>query len=294
MALPDASLRPADGRPWTGAQAAAAGLELMGARPSIPRYLRQLWDRREFALLVPLGDLRQRNMDTVLGSAWHVLNPLFQAGIYYLLFGILLDQRSSVEDYPVWLIIGLFVFGFTQKSLQSSSRTIVSRVAMLRSLNFPAAVLPIAMNISELLAHLPAVGVMLAFVVASGHRPSLAWLVLVPLTLVQTLMNVGMSLIVARLTVHFRDLDHMLTHLVRMWFYFSGVLFAIDLAPVGWMRTTLTVNPPYVLISLARDALLEGSVDPARVGLAVAWAVGLFLAGFLFFHRFEGRYSGAA
>jgi teichoic acid transport system permease protein len=292
VAVPN--VRPAGQRPWTGAEAAAAGLALMGARPSIPRYVRQLWDRREFAMLVPLGDLRQRNMDTVLGSAWHVLNPLFQAGIYYLLFGILLDQRAAVANYPVWLIIGLFVFGFTQKSLQSSSRTIVSRVAMLRSLNFPAAILPIAMNISELLAHLPAIGVMLVFVLVSGIRPSVSWLLLVPLTLVQAMMNVGLSLIVARLTVHFRDLDHMLTHLVRMWFYFSGVLFAIDLAPVGWMRTLLTVNPPYVFISIARDALLEGRVDPARVGLAAAWATGLFVLGFLFFHRFEGRYSGAA
>jgi teichoic acid transport system permease protein len=140
-----------------------------------------LWARREFALLVPLGEMRQRNMDTLLGSSWHVLNPLFQAGIYYLLFGVLLQQRVGVENYPAWLIIGLFLFGLTQKSVQSSARIIVTKAGMLRSLNFPAGILPISVNLAELLAFIPAAAVLLFVVVATGERPALVWVLLIPL-----------------------------------------------------------------------------------------------------------------
>lgn len=280
--------------PWTADEARAAGLTEMGRRPPLRAYLSLLWSRREFALLVPLGEMRQRNMDTLLGGSWHVLNPLFQAGIYYLLFGVLLQQRGGVENYPAWLIVGLFLFGLTQKSIQSSTRIIVTKAAMLRSLNFPAGILPISVNLSELLAFLPAVAVMLFVVLVTGEPPSLLWILLVPLIALQFVMNLGLSLTVSRLTVHFRDLDNILTHLLRMWMYFSGVLFPIDAAPEGWIREVLRINPPHTFLATARGLLLDGTLDVRSATLAAGWAVLAFVGGLLFFHRYEGRYSNVA
>ena len=279
---------------WTADEARAAGLLEMGRRPPLGAYLRSLWGRREFALLVPLGEMRQRNMDTLLGGSWHILNPLFQAGIYYLLFGVLLQQRGGIDNYPAWLIIGLFLFGLTQKSVQSSARIIVTKAAMLRSLNFPAAILPISVNLSELLAFLPAVLVMLFIVLVTGEPFSLMWLLLVPLVVLQVMMNLGLSLIVARLTVHFRDLDNILNHLLRMWMYFSGVLFSIELAPEGWIRELLRLNPPHTFLATARGLLMDGTLDLRSALLATGWSVLALVAGVLFFHRYEGRYSNVA
>ncbi len=288
---------PGSGTPpmaWTASEARAAGLIEMGQRPPLRAYLRALWGRREFALLVPLGEMRQRNMDTLLGGSWHVLNPLFQAGIYYLLFGVLLQQRGGIDNYPAWLIIGLFLFGLTQKSIQSSARIIVTKAAMLRSLNFPAGILPLSVNLSELLAFLPAVSVVLGVVVVTGEGPALAWLLLVPLIVLQFMMNLGLSLIVSRMTVHFRDLDNLLNHLLRMWMYFSGVLFPIELAPEGWIREVLRINPPHTFLATARGLLLDGALDVRSAVLAAGWAVAALVVGVLFFHRYEGRYSNVA
>ncbi len=281
-------------RAWTGAEALAAGLRPMGVRPPLRSYLVSLWSRREFALLVPLGDMRQRSMDTVLGGAWHLLNPLFQAGVYFLLFGVILQQRVGIENYAAWLIVGLFVFAFTQKAVQSSSRIIVAKAQMLRSLNFPAAILPLSVNLSELLAHLPALVVMVALVLATGVAPAATWLLLPLVTVLQLVFNLGLSLVVARLTVHFRDMDHLLTHLLRIWFYFSGILFPVTLAPEGPLRTLLTVNPPHTFIAVARGLLLDGRVDVVALTWAGGWTAVSIVAGGLWFHRHEGRYANAA
>jgi teichoic acid transport system permease protein len=283
-----------EARRWTAADAERAGLRPMGVRPQLRDYLPELWARREFALLVPLGDMRQRSMDTVLGGAWHLLNPLIQAGIYYLLFGVILRQRGEVDNYAAWLIIGLFVFAFTQKSVQSSSRIIVAKAQMLRSLNFPAAILPMSVNLSELLAHLPALVVMVGVVLATGVTPEVTWLLLPLVTGLQLVFNLGLSLAVARLTVHFRDMDHLLTHVLRLWFYFSGILFPVTLAPEGPLRTLLTINPPHTFIAVARGLLLEGRIDGPALSLAVMWTLASLVIGGLWFHRFEGRYANAA
>ena len=281
-------------RAWTGDEAARAGLRRMGVRPPLRDYLAGLWSRREFAVLVPLGDMRQRSMDTALGGAWHLLNPLIQAGIYYLLFGVILQQRGGIENYAAWLIVGLFTYAFTQKAVQSSSRIIVAKAQMLRSLNFPAAILPISVNLSELLAHLPALLVMVGLVAATGVAPAATWLLIPALTGLQLLFNLGLSLMTARLTVHFRDMDHLLSHLLRIWFYFSGILFPVTLAPEGILRTLLTVNPPHTFIAVARGLLLDGRVDGTALAWAVGWTALSVLAGGVWFHRHEGRYANAA
>ena len=274
-------------------QVRADGLRQMGVRPSLLEYLGQLWDRREFALIAPLGELRQRNMNTALGSSWHLLNPLFQALIYYALFGVVLDTRGGIENYAVWMIVGLITFSYTQKVVASASGIIVQRVTMLRTLRFPAAILPISVTVGELLAHLPAMVVMLG-IALTAYSLSTGWLLLVPILVLQTLFSLGLGLLVARLTVHFHDFSQLLGHLLKMWLLGSGVLFSFDDAPEGLLRSTLEANPAYVFIDLTRSALFEGSVTAGRLREAVLWAVGTFVVGLLFFHRYEGRYGSAS
>ena len=270
-----------------------SGLRQMGLRPGLAEYLGQLWGRREFALLVPLGELRQRNMNTVLGSLWHVLNPLFQALIYYFLFGVVLDTRGGIENYAVWLIVGLITFTYTQKSIASASNVIIQRVAMLRTLNFPAGILPVSVVIGELLAHLPALLVML-LIVATAYPVSPVWALVLLVVVLQTLFNLGLGMIVARLTVHFHDFSQLLGHLLKMWLLASGVLFPFDNAPEGIVRDSLEANPAYVFIRMTRDLLFDQTIARADLTAALAWSFGMLVVGFLFFHRYEGRYSNAA
>jgi teichoic acid transport system permease protein len=284
---------PAVTRPWTAAEARAAGLRELSRRPGIGEYLRLLWGRREFALLAPLGELRQRNMNTVFGSLWHVMNPLFQAAIYYFLFGVVLDSRGGIENFAVWLIIGLITFGLTQKIVASCSDIIVNRLAMLRTLNFPAGILPISVTLGELIAHGPALLVVLA-VALTVATPSSAWLLVIPIVLLQTVMSLGIGLVAARITVHFRDFSQILGHLLKMWLFASGVIFPIDGAPEGWIRDTLQANPAHVFIELTRGALLDGALPDGMLRLAVIYTAVAFVLGAFFFHRYEGRYSSAA
>ena len=278
--------------PSSGSQSEGQ-LMRMGMRPTIPEYIGQLWGRREFALLVPLGELRQRNMNTVLGGLWHVLNPLFQALIYYFLFGVVLDTRGSIDNYAVWLVVGLITFTYTQKSVGSASGIIIQRVAMLRTLTFPAGILPISVTLGEFLAHGPALLVML-IIAASVYVPGPAWLLVLPIVLLQTLFNLGLGFFVARLTVHFHDFSQLLGHLLKMWLLASGVMFSFQEAPDGLVRDLLEANPGYIFVKLTRDVVFEGVIDPQYLRSALIWSLGTLAVGFLFFHRYEGRYSNAA
>lgn len=245
-------------------------LKRIGTKPSLLDYVRDAWSRREFAITVALGELRAQNQNTVLGSIWHLLNPLLLAAVYFFIFGIVLGRAGSESNYPAFLIIGIFVFHFSQKVMIGGTRVIISNAKMIQNINFPRALLPTASVLQETFAQVPAIVAMLAIVVLTGERPLVTWVILLPLLLLQTVWNLGFALVLARLTFHFRDTEFIFPYLLRIWFYTSGVFFGVEevakrLRDNGLFGDIITylyaVNPMYGFIRLSRGAIMDGTTE---------------------------------
>lgn len=272
-------------------------LQRLGVRPPLRAYLRDVWRRRDFARAIAEGEVRGQNMDTVLGNLWHVLNPLMLAGVYVLIFGVLLEGAGlnrGVENFPVFIVIGVFVFHYSQKSIISGAKSIVANEGLIRSIRFPRAILPISTVLGQSFAFVPSILVMLVIALARGELPNIAWLLLVPLFLVQTIFNIGAAFIVARLTDLFRDLQNVLPYVFRLLFYLSGVLYSVDrFIDHGPVRELFNFNPFFVWVTLWRGPIMD-EMDVLEPRLAVIGACGallLLVVGFVFFRAGEHRYG---
>ena len=124
--------------------AAQQGLELSGARPTLGHYLASLWQRRHF--IVGYATARNVSMYTAarLGQLWQVLTPLLNAFVYYLIFGLLFEAARGVEHYIAFLVAGVFVFAFTERSIVVGSTVMRANLPLIRALYFPRASLPLA------------------------------------------------------------------------------------------------------------------------------------------------------
>jgi teichoic acid transport system permease protein len=102
--------------------AADNGLKPSAQRPGLIEYLGQLWQRRHF--IVAYATARNVSMytDARLGQVWQVLTPLLNCAVYYLIFGILFKAQRGVDHYIAFLVIGVFIFTFTERSLLVGSR----------------------------------------------------------------------------------------------------------------------------------------------------------------------------
>lgn len=270
-----------------------AGLVKLGQPPRLGAYLRSMWARREFATAVPIGQLRAQNFDTLLGAFWHLLNPLFLAGVYYLVFGLMLNTRQGTDNFIAFLTIGVFVFYFTSKCITTGATSITRNLGLIRSINFPRAILPLSSVIGEVLAFIPAIAVMLVIAVVTGESPHLTWLLLIPIFAVQFLFNLGAAFILARLSDHFLDVQQFLPYIIRIWMYVSGVFYAVDTYienPV--YNVILKLNPALVFITLVRDAILHNSASTWQNWvIASTWAVLALGGGFWFFKSKERAYG---
>jgi teichoic acid transport system permease protein len=240
--------------------AARHGLKLSGARPSLTRYLVTLWQRRHF--ITGYATARNVSMYTEarLGQVWQVLTPLLNAGVYYLVFGLLFQAARGVQHYPAFLVTGVFVFAFTERSIVTGSNVMRANLQLIRALYFPRASLPLAYVLVELQQMLVGMVVLFVIQLVSGEPLTWYWFLLIPAVVLQTMFNTGAALVVARLGGSVQDVSELIPFFLRITRYFCGVMYMVTTLPASvpiWAQKVLSLNPPAVYISLARVALMQ-------------------------------------
>ena len=263
----------------------------LSSSQTIVGYLRELWSRREFAVVVPAFDVRIQNMDSALGQVWHLINPMLIVSIYYLIFGVVLDIQRG-EDYLGFLVIGVLLFQLTQRIVQDAALIVRRNEALIRTVQFPRGLLPISAVTGQTFAFLPTIGVLFCFLLITGIWPTTTWLLFLPILLAQVVISAGLAFVSARIGFTIADLAQILPHLFRILFYLSGVLFAVDdFVSNDTIRNLFAINPLYDIITVARWSLMGTNLPPAALIGFLAWVVLLPPVGLFFFRAGETRYG---
>jgi teichoic acid transport system permease protein len=242
--------------------AARYGLRSSSARPGFVSYLRLVWQRRHFILAYATARNVSMYTEARLGQLWQVLTPLLNSAVYYLIFGVIFQANRGIEHYTAYLVIGVFIFSFTERSIVVGSTVMRANIALIRALHFPRACLPLAYVLVEFEQLLVSLVVVFAIVMGTGEPLTWYWLLLIPALLLQAMFNVGASLMMARLGAGAQDFSQLIPFLTRVWRYFCGVMYSITSLPSyatlpQWAKDFISLNPAAVYISLARYALME-------------------------------------
>ena len=151
-------------------------LTRVGSRPNFLDYLVQLWDLRQFIFYDARARVQSGTRRDRLGSAWLLLNPVFNGLTYFLIFGLLLNTSKGIENFVGYLVVGIFMFQFSSGAITSGARSIRNNKSMVQAFNFPRAALPIGANVRELLSAVPLILAMLLIVVVLPPAEEITWL----------------------------------------------------------------------------------------------------------------------
>ncbi len=246
--------------------AAQHELKLSGARPSLREYIATLWQRRHFIWGFATARSVSMYTEARLGQLWQVLTPLLNAGVYWLIFGMLFQASRGVQNYPAFLLAGVFVFAFTERSIVTGSNVMRANLQLIRALYFPRASLPLAYVLVELQQMMLGMVVLIPIMLFTGEPVSWYWFLLIPAVALQTAFNIGAALIVARLGGSLADVSELIPFMLRISRYFCGVMYMITLLPAHvplWGLKVLSLNPPAVL-HLAGPRRADADVPPER------------------------------
>lgn len=274
------------------------GLRAAGELPSLPAYARQLWAYRHFIFSYANARVSSSLGKTRLGRLWQVLTPLTNAAVYYLIFGVILNTKRDIDNFVAYLCIGVFLFVFSQSSVQAGVNSITGNLGLIRALHFPRASLPISVTLIEAQHLVASMSVLMLIVLVTGEPLTLQWLLLVPVLLLQTVFNAGLAMIFARIGSKLTDLRQVIPFALRVWMYGSAILYPVTMFSQrldGWLLVLVESNPLLVYIELMRHALME-NVPLANSLLqlwltGLGWAVVVGVLGFIYFWRGEKGYG---
>jgi teichoic acid transport system permease protein len=274
------------------------GLGAAGRLPSLPEYTRQLWAYRHFIWEFASAKVSAALGNTRLGMIWQVLTPLFNAGVYYVIFGVLLNTKHGVDNFIPYLCTGVFIFGYTQSVVQAGIQAVSGNLGLIRALHFPRASLPLSITLVEARNMVASMAVLVTIVLLTGEPITWQWLLLVPALLLQTMFNAGFAMLVGRLGSKLHDLRQLIPFIMRVWMYGSAVLYPVTRFTEhlhGWKLALVQANPMLVFIELMRHALMENvklAGSPERLWtLAVVWSVLMGIGGYAYFWRGEKGYG---
>lgn len=268
-------------------------LAKVGVRPSLPSYLQQLWQQRVFVYVLARSRIQAKHQTNRLGYLWLVLTPLIDAAVYGTVFGMLMGANKP-DNFIQFLLVGVFVFRVFTDCVSTGARSIINSQALVQSLSFPRAVLPLAVALEHFINFIPVLGVLLVLNLVLGGWPGAGLLWLLPILGLYALFCTGVVFVCARVATHFRDITQIIPFANRFMRYFSGVFYN-PLTFVGhmpWLVALFVANPVYAFMELARWALISGyAVSTSIVVSAVAWALGAFVLGGIYFWAGEERYG---
>jgi len=247
--------------------------------------LRLLWRHRALVEVLVRRELNARYRSSVLGYFWSLLNPLLLLVVYTVVFTTIFQPRfPGGEPYPLFLFAGILPWLFFSGAALDASVTLVDNGPLLAKVMCPPEIFPAVTLLSHLVHHLLAIPVLLAALIVAavgGWHPFPWTFVLIPVVLIPwVLFTGGVTLAVAAMAVHLRDLRDLLGHLLTLLFFSSPIIYSLDgLEMPPLLHRVLLLNPLAPLVELYRDITFAGEIGDWRawvsatlVALLVWWA----------------------
>jgi lipopolysaccharide transport system permease protein len=254
--------------------------------------LRELWAYRDLVLLLVRRDFVAQYKQTILGPAWHFLQPLLTTLMFTIVFGKIAQIPTDGLPPFLFYFAGVVIWTYFANVLTDTSATFVRNANVFGKVYFPRLAVPVATLIAKLIAFVIQFAFLLALTLWFGVRgaevsPN-AWVLMTPLLLLlMAAFGLGLGVIVSALTTRYRDLAILVAFGVQLYMYASPVIYPLSTLPEHW-QFWASLNPVAPIVEAFRYAYLGAGM--ASFGMLTYSGVVILvvlLLGVALFNRVE-------
>ncbi len=269
-------------------RASGHAMEDRTAPPSVSAGLLGIVRYRELLRNLVLRDMKLKYRGSVFGFFWSLANPLLMLVTYTIAFNYIL--RIGTEGFVFNLLLGLLNWTFFMNSAMMSTGSVVGAGALIKSVAFPRAILPVATVLFNLVQFLLTLAVFLPAALLIFRMPPTTAMLLFPVLLaLQILFTAGVGFALATLTSFFRDVRHILEIALGVLFWTTPILYQYDGLPER-LRLPILLSPMSSFIVGYQQIFHSGRAPDLAVWLvAGSYAAGMFVLGATLFVSTEDR-----
>lgn len=256
---------------------------------------KEIWRYRDLLLLFVKRDVVTVYKQTILGPLWYLIQPLFTALTFTLIFNKIANIETGTVPPFLFNLAGISIWGYFNTCLTATSDTFKSNAAVFGKVYFPRIIVPLSIIISNLVKFGIQLLIFIAFYMyyvvndAAIHIDSSV--VFFPLlVLLMGLLGLGIGMIISSLVTKYRDLKFLVGFGVQLLMYVSAVMYPLalmreKLPKIAWI---VEYNPVAYIIETARFMLLgTGTFSWFGILYTVIVTFVILFFGIIIFNRTE-------
>ena len=252
----------------------------------------ELWRYRDLILLLFYRDFSAKFRQTVLGPAWYILQPLFTAGVFTIVFGNVAGLPTDGLPKFLFYTSGIVVWRYFSDCLTRTSDTFTANRALFGKVYFPRLAVPVSVLLTNLVAFFIQFVFFLCvmayfFLAGTSFRPNTAILLFPFLLLLMAMLGLGGGIIISSATSKYRDLQNLVQFGVQLLMYAAPVIYPVSGIPDKY-RWILLANPMTSVIEAFRYGFLgAGTVSVGHLFYSAVFGIIVLLIGVAIFSRIE-------
>jgi len=249
--------------------------------------LTDIINNRTLLFSLVIRDLKGRYIGSTMGIFWNVVTPLLQLLVYTIVFSTIMKVKPGPEEgtssFVAFLFCGLIPWNAFAETVQRSAGVILENGNLVKKVKFPMEILVVYLVISSFIHELIALVLFLVLLTATGSLPHLPILLLPLVFILQLILTVGLAMIISTLNVYVRDVAHIMSIVMMVWFYATPIVYPLSLVP-GKMKTLMFLNPVTSLVTLYRSLFFSSKIPDIHLFTSLLFfAVLFFVAGYALF-----------
>ena len=223
-----------------------------------------LWDVLKYKSLIYF--LSKRDFitfykQTVLGPIWYLIQPLLSSFVFLIIFNRLAKIPTSGEPGILFYMAGTIFWTFFSDSLNRTSRTLIDNVDLYGKVYFPRLVSAISAHLITFLKlsiQFLLFLILVIYYIVLGYDYSLSkYLFLLPFLILNlTLISLGFGLLMASMTIKYRDFIFALTFGLQLLMYATPVVYSFDIIPNEY-KLLASLNPVAPVLELIKDVIFN-------------------------------------
>lgn len=225
-----------------------------------------------------------------LNWLWWILDPLLFMLVYTFMALVVFGKGEPY--FPIYVFIGLNMYDFFSRTMRKSVRMVKRNRGIIAKVYIPKYVLVLIEMLVN--AFKMCVAFVLVVLLIPIYRVPITWHVIeiIPVFVVLVLFTFGCSCIVLNIGVFLSDIANVVSVLLRLVFYMSGVFYNIQTrVPEPYNMVLLYGNPIAGMIQNVRNCLLYGTHPYyGMLGIWFIISVILCIVGVHLIMKYENTY----
>lgn len=204
-------------------------------------------------------DFKERYVGTSLGKLWYIISPVITLFIYTVIFSDFMKMKLQIIDntyaYSIYLVPGLLAWTSFSTIVLRLSNSFNEKAHLLKKINVPMYVFQLSIMITELVLFFLSIGLGLLFLLLVSHPITTAFIVMIPVMILQTFFAFGIGVIVSLFIPLFKDLKEAIHIFIQLMFWMTPIIYMKEMVYEKY-PFIVDFNPVFYFVEIYQNIFL--------------------------------------